>query len=110
MLEALKHLLYIDGRMYRPHRRLIARRCAVCDWTGESIETDGSDADCPLCFAPTIITREEWLLDPVESRARAAAFGRLGGLKGGRIRAKRLSATRRRDIARKAAVERWRRR
>lgn len=35
--------------------------------------------------------------------------GRLGGLKGGRARAKSLSAKRRSDIARMGAVKRWRR-
>jgi len=37
----------------------------------------------------------------------AAALGRLGGLKGGRARAEALSATERRNIARKAARARW---
>jgi len=54
--------------------------------------------------------REEWLFDASELRAQAAAFGRMGGLKGGRNRAERLSARRRRDIARKAAAARWKRR
>ncbi|TMH16992.1 MAG: histone H1 [Betaproteobacteria bacterium] len=33
--------------------------------------------------------------------------GRLGGIKGGRSRAKSLSPTKRRKIARKAAASRW---
>jgi hypothetical protein len=37
----------------------------------------------------------------------AAALGRLGGLKGGPARAARLSARRRREIARGAARARW---
>ncbi len=37
----------------------------------------------------------------------AVALGRLGGLKGGKARAKKLSAERRKEIARKAARERW---
>jgi hypothetical protein len=40
----------------------------------------------------------------------AAALGRLGGLKGGLARAIKLSADERREIARKAARARWRRR
>jgi len=40
----------------------------------------------------------------------AVALGRLGGLKGGHARAKSLSAKRRRQIARKAALAKWRRR
>jgi hypothetical protein len=38
----------------------------------------------------------------------AVALGRLGGLKGGKARAKKLTAEQRREIARKAAKARWR--
>lgn len=37
----------------------------------------------------------------------AVALGRLGGLKGGKARAQSLSAKKRKEIARKAAVKRW---
>jgi len=37
----------------------------------------------------------------------AVALGKLGGSKGGKIRAERLSAARRREIAQKAAEVRW---
>ncbi len=37
----------------------------------------------------------------------AVALGRLGGLKGGRARAEKLSAERRSEIAQKAAQSRW---
>jgi len=37
----------------------------------------------------------------------AVALGRLGGLKGGKARAKKLSAKIRKEIARKAANKRW---
>jgi hypothetical protein len=37
----------------------------------------------------------------------AVALGRLGGLKGGKARARKLSAAKRRQIARKAALARW---
>jgi hypothetical protein len=37
----------------------------------------------------------------------AQALGKLGGLKGGKARAKALSPERRSEIARKAAVARW---
>ncbi|MBA7579746.1 hypothetical protein ES708_21622 [subsurface metagenome] len=37
----------------------------------------------------------------------AVALGRLGGLKGGRARAERLSSERRVEIAKKAALARW---
>lgn len=42
-----------------------------------------------------------------EVKAAAAALGRLGGLKGGKARAKSLSAKKRSDIAKKAAAARW---
>jgi hypothetical protein len=45
---------------------------------------------------------------PVDEKNPAAvALGRLGGAKGGRARAKKLSARRRAEIARKAAKTRW---
>lgn len=48
---------------------------------------------------------------PVEVEAEknpaAVALGRLGGLKGGKARAEKLVAERRREIARKAALARW---
>lgn len=37
----------------------------------------------------------------------AVALGRLGGLKGGKARAAKLSPERRREIAKKAAQARW---
>ena len=37
----------------------------------------------------------------------AVALGRLGGLKGGKARAEKLSPKRRKEIARKAAQARW---
>jgi hypothetical protein len=37
----------------------------------------------------------------------AVALGRLGGLKGGKARAKKLSKERRKEIAKKAAKARW---
>lgn len=37
----------------------------------------------------------------------AVALGRLGGQKGGKARAKKLSAARRKQIAREAARKRW---
>src|ERR1700736_4065568 len=42
-----------------------------------------------------------------EKNPAAVALGRLGGLKGGKARAKKLSASARRRIARKAAAARW---
>ena len=46
-------------------------------------------------------------ISQAEAKAAAAALGRLGGLKGGKARAKSLSAERRKEIAEKAAKARW---
>ena len=43
-----------------------------------------------------------------EKNPAAVALGRLGGLKGGTARAKKLSPKKRSEIAKKAAVARWR--
>ena len=43
---------------------------------------------------------------PIKNPA-AVALGRLGGLKGGKARAQKLSAKKRSDIAKKAAISRW---
>jgi hypothetical protein len=42
-----------------------------------------------------------------EKNPAAVALGRLGGLKGGKARAEKLSAKRRKEIAEKAANARW---
>jgi hypothetical protein len=42
-----------------------------------------------------------------KKNAAAVALGRLGGLKGGKARAKKLTAEERRESARTAAMARW---
>lgn len=44
---------------------------------------------------------------PPEKNPAAVALGRLGGLKGGKARAAKLSAKKRTAIAKKAAAARW---
>ena len=44
---------------------------------------------------------------PKEKNPHAVALGRLGWLKGGKARAKKLTAEQRKEIARKAARSRW---
>lgn len=44
---------------------------------------------------------------PHEKNPAAVALGRLGGLKGGKARAEKLSKKRRSDIAKRAAAARW---
>jgi hypothetical protein len=45
---------------------------------------------------------------PQEKDPERVARGKLGGAKGGKLRAEKLSPERRREIARKAAEARWR--
>ena len=44
---------------------------------------------------------------PPEPESQQTKAGRLGGAKGGKSRAERLSSERRREIAKKAAAARW---
>ena len=46
-------------------------------------------------------------LPPKQKNAAAVELGRLGGLKGGKARAQKLSARRMREIAKKGASARW---
>lgn len=56
-------------------------------------------------------TKESTEKEPSEEKPKknpaAVALGRLGGLKGGKARAEKLSAKRRKEIAEKAAKARW---
>ena len=47
------------------------------------------------------------VIDKGEKNPAAVALGRLGGSKGGKIRAANLTAKRRSEIAKKAAQTRW---
>jgi len=97
-------------RDVEPFRRFVSRRCTVCEWDGQAVERSGDKAECPWCHAPTLIVSEE-LLVPIEpgKNPLACALSRLGAARGGRARAERLSASRRREIARAEANARWRR-
>jgi hypothetical protein len=88
----------------------VRRRCLVCDAETDVTEPAGTDEigpPCDACHAPTERLRiiEEIARVP---NPHAAALGRLGGLKGGPARAAVLSPRRRREIARAAALARWR--
>jgi hypothetical protein len=50
---------------------------------------------------------KDTLLNNDGKNAAAVALGRLGGLKGGKARAKSLTPKKRSDIAKKAATARW---
>ena len=91
---------------------LARRRCLVCEFdehVWENAETDELGPPCSRCHAPTervAIAERRRLRASVNPHA--AALGRLGGLKGGPARAAKLSAKRRRAIAKSAALARWR--
>ena len=53
-----------------------------------------------------IVTGESILEEDTRNQA-AVSLGRLGGLKGGKARAKALSPQKRKEIAEKAAKARW---
>ena len=98
----------------RSGNRVVVRRCRVCEWQENRVETWDADPDCPWCHAPTVAAPLENISTtpsaPAQKNPHAAALGRLGGLKGGRARAAALSAKERRDIAVRAARARWRKR
>jgi hypothetical protein len=53
---------------------------------------------------------EDELVEEPEKNPHAVALGRLGGLRGGKVRADRLAPERRSEIARVAARSRWKKR
>lgn len=63
----------------------------LAHWIGEQVTQEK-----PASIEPT-----------KEKNPAAVALGRLGGSKGGKARAKKLSAKRRKEIAQKAAKTRW---
>ena len=61
-------------------------------------------------LAKSIVDQATGEVAPVEEPEKnpaAVALGRLGGIKGGTARAKKLTAEERSEIARKAAAVRW---
>ena len=89
----------------------VRRRCLVCDDEDERWEPEATDVigpGCVGCHAPTerVAVLERHRVS-TSVNPHAAALGRLGGLKGGPARAAKLSARRRREIARAAARARW---
>jgi hypothetical protein len=93
--------------------RFVYRRCRLCDWEGQLAQSPRSEPDCPICHAPTDLVAFLQPMsqgDALQKNPHAAALGRLGGQRGGPARAELLSPRRRRAIARKAALARWRKR
>lgn len=70
-------------------------------------KTKPADINALAAAIVAAATEEEPVEAPPEKNPAAVALGRLGGLKGGKARAEKLSAERRREIALKAARARW---
>lgn len=71
------------------------------------------EAQAAVRVMETVATKSESDAQPEivitpEMRAAAAAFGRIGGKKGGPARAAALSPKKRAEIAKRAAAARWR--
>ena len=100
------------GRSKRERTVLdVTRKCLVCDWEEPITEDEDTDVlgpPCSRCRAPsertTVHARR---VELIARNPHAAALGRLGGLRGGAARAAALSPRRRREIARAAALARW---
>lgn len=60
-----------------------------------------------LAHAIGELATDEKPQEPDTKNPAAVALGRLGGLKGGKVRAANLSAKRRKEIAKAAAKARW---
>ena len=70
--------------------------------------TDISQLAYQIVQEATREVKEESTPIPIKEKNPAAvALGRLGGLKGGRARAEKLSAKKRKEIAQDAAKARW---
>jgi hypothetical protein len=89
----------------------VQRACLVCEFVEElweAPETDMIGGACSRCHAPTErVSVLEQRRIVTSHNPHAVALGRLGGLKGGPARAAKLTARRRREIARRAARARW---
>jgi hypothetical protein len=71
-------------------------------------EATAEEDEEPVAAAAAASAEEEY--EEPEKNPHAVALGRLGGLRGGKARAAKLTAEQRREIARKAAEARWKKR
>ena len=82
----------------RNRSSIIRTRSALNDTVIDYVQEVTSDQEEPAIEADSLSSQK----NPA-----AVALGRLGGKKGGPARAAKLSAKRRREIAKKAAKARW---
>ena len=107
MLSAGVRLL-TRGRSFTP--RIDWPRTTVAKFLhGKAVDREGHTARflVPLAISRGIRVASDWSMARRRKNPHAMALGKLGGMKGGRARAEKLSARRRREIARHAANVRW---
>jgi hypothetical protein len=66
-----------------------------------------SSTDINLIAASVVEISTGEPIKPPKKNAAAMSLGRLGGLKGGKARADKLSPAQRKEIAQRAAKQRW---
>jgi len=79
----------------------------ICDIVSMLKRTSKKQEEDPNTLAASIVEKATGTEIRPKNPA-AVALGRLGGLKGGKARAKKLSPNKRKEIARIAANARWR--
>ena len=82
---------------------MLKRSC----YTAGMIKKKKTTEDNVNVLASMIVKKATEEESPPQKNPAAVALGRLGGLKGGRARAAKLSAKKRKEIAQKAAQTRW---
>jgi hypothetical protein len=78
---------FVGKKMLRIHSKDLSRDC----WLGKVVRGSLTGG----------------MADDMKKNAAAVALGRLGGLKGGKARARNMTPEQRAESARKAAVARW---
>lgn len=95
------------AKLSAERRREIAQKAAEARWAAKkkrAAEKTVASSDLPSSTGGARRTDE---VEDGEKNPNAVALGKLGGKKGGKARAAKLSAERRQEIARKAAEARW---
>lgn len=88
---------------------MLERLCYACGMTTPKKKRprDLNQPAVSIVADATAEAKPEKLHNATGKNPAAVALGRLGGLKGGKARAAKLSAKKRKEIAKKAAEARW---
>jgi len=87
---------------------MLERLCYTRSMENKKRPTDVNQLAAQIVAEATQEVKGEPTPPTKEKNPAAVALGRLGGLKGGKARAEKLSARKRKEIAQKAARTRWR--